>query len=240
LPPIKRLNVVDYIVEEMLTRIRSGEFKKGEKIPPEKVLTKEFGVSRTSLREAFKKLELLGLITIRQGDGTYLNDTQRDKIIQIELNKLLRINDIDITEYLEARKCIEITAVGLAARRAEEKDISLLTALVERFENENNTPEVCMELDFEFHQAIVRIADNRFLTKFWFCLAYLIKEQQIRSNYIPEALKSNMKFHRELLQAIKERNSKSAMRLMEEHLDLIVGRFIKEVSRKIVDNNNQV
>ncbi len=64
MPPIKRLNVVDYIVEEMLTRIRSGEFKKGEKIPPEKVLTKEFGVSRTSLREAFKKLELLGLITI--------------------------------------------------------------------------------------------------------------------------------------------------------------------------------
>lgn len=72
---IKRVTLVDAVVEQMVEAIKNGRFKEGEKIPSEKMLTKEFGVSRTTLREAFKKLEYLGVLSIKQGNGTYVTDS---------------------------------------------------------------------------------------------------------------------------------------------------------------------
>ncbi|MCU6747173.1 GntR family transcriptional regulator [Faecalicatena acetigenes] len=71
---VKRVTLVDAVVEQMVEAIKSGRFKEGNKIPSEKMLTQEFGVSRTTLREAFKKLEYFGILSIRQGNGTYVVD----------------------------------------------------------------------------------------------------------------------------------------------------------------------
>ena len=71
---VKRVTLVDAVVEQMVEAIKSGRFKEGKKIPSEKMLTEEFGVSRTTLREAFKKLEYLGVLSIKQGNGTYVID----------------------------------------------------------------------------------------------------------------------------------------------------------------------
>ncbi len=230
---LKKVKIVDSIVEEMLNKIRSGEFKPGEKIPSEKVFTQEFGVSRTSLREAFKQLELLGTITIRQGDGTYLNDSAQDQLIQNEIRTLFTVGNMNISEYLEARKTLEIKAAGLAAQRATAVDVEKLGKIVNDFENSIDDPEVYKELDFEFHQSIINTAKNRFISQFWTLLIPLIKEQQSRSNYITGVTNNSVISHRALLDAIISKKSKVAERCMDEHLSMIPGRLLSEISRRV-------
>lgn len=236
---IKKVKVVDSIVEEMLSKIRSGEFKPGEKIPSEQALTKEFGVSRTSLREAYKKLELLGTIIIRQGDGTYLNESLQDQLIHNEIRTLFTVGNMNISEYLEARKILEIKAAGLAAKRATTEDIEKLSKIVNDFASHIDDPEIYKEIDFEFHQTIVNTAKNRFISQFWTFLIPLIKEQQGRSNYIMGVTNNSVISHRELLDAIINKKSKAAEKCMEEHLSMIPGRLITEISRRVTNSEKK-
>lgn len=230
---IKKVNIVDSIVDEMLNKIKEGKFKPGEKIPSERVLTQEFGVSRTSLREAFKKLELLGTITIRQGDGTYLNDSFQDNIIQNEIKKLFTVGNINVTEYLEAREHLEIKAAGLAAQRATQEDIENLSKIITELEQSIHNPETYQEKDFEFHTAIIRTAKNMIFNQFWSFLVPLITEQQRRSTDIAGMMKNAILGHKSILDAICSKNSKKAEKMMADHLAMIPGRLLSEVSRRI-------
>ena len=230
---IKKVSIVDSIVNEMLNRIRSGEFTPGERIPSEKVLAQEFGVSRTSLREAFKRLEQLGTISIHQGDGTYLNKNSQDELIMNEIRLLFSFDNTNISEYLESRKMLEVKAAGLAAQRASLDDITKLHKLVTDFENNIGNPADYKEIDFEFHQAIISSAKNNFIGEFWSLLIPLIKEQQNRSDYISGVINNSIISHHAIYEAIANRKVKVAEKCMDEHLSIIPGRLISEISRRV-------
>lgn len=230
---LKKVNTVDAIIEEMLNKIKAGEYNPGEKIPSEKVLAKEFQVSRTSLREAFKKLELMGTITIRQGDGTYLNDNSqdnsRDNIIQTWLRSSFTIGDNNLMDYLEAREMIEVKAAGLAAKRATGEDIEKISRILSTLDASDNSQY--SKKDFEFHQAVIYAAHNTFLSNVWDLLSPLIAEQQARSNYIAGVTSSAINTHKLLFDAIVNKKSKTAEKIMAEHLSLIPGRLYREATK---------
>ncbi len=234
---LKKVNTVDAIIQEMLKKIKAGEYNPGEKIPSEKVLAKEFQVSRTSLREAFKKLELMGTITIRQGDGTYLQDNSSDKIMQTWLRSSFTIGDNNLMDYLEAREIIEIKAAGLAAKRATKEDVEKMNHILDALDTTNTSQY--SKMDFEFHQAVVNAAHNTFISKIWGILAPLIAEQQARSNYIAGVPSNAFETHKSLIDAIAGKKSKSAEKIMAEHLSLIPGRLFTEATKRYNEEKDQ-
>jgi len=239
---LKKVNTVDAIIEAMLNKIKAGEYNPGERIPSEKVLAKEFQVSRTSLREAFKKLELMGTITIRQGDGTYLNenshDNSRDKIIETWLRSSFTIGDNNLMDYLEAREMIEIKAAGLAAKRVTPEDIEKISHILSAL-SALDTSDISQysKLDFEFHQAVIYAAHNTFISKLWDLLSPLIAEQQARSNYITGVTSNASQTHKLLFDAIVNKKSKNAEKIMAEHLSLIPGRLFTEATKMFTEEN---
>ena len=89
------------------------------------------------------------------------------------------------------------------------------------------------EFDFKFHQALIQAAKNNILLQFWMSIAPLIKEQQTRSSTIPGMTRQAIKVHKKLIQALGEHNIKKVQNLMQEHLAMIPGRLLSDVSRRV-------
>ena len=215
----------------MLKAIQNGRFQPGQRIPSEKILTQEFGVSRTTLREAFQKLELLGKISIRQGDGTYLSETSF-KPLYAEIQTAFLIGNTDLTQYLEAREHLELTVARLAIIRATKEDLVLMENILKAQNDNLKNPVSFAELDFEFHLTLMRSAKNSILLQFWMSIVPLIKEQQQRVAPLPGMRERALRTHTQLLSAIKQKDASKAQKVIREHLSIIPGRLLTDASRR--------
>ena len=105
----------DIVADQILEEIRKGRWKVGDRLPPEAELALEFCVSRVCLREGLKKLNVLGIVKIMQGDGTYVNEVNPSEFMKPLFN-LLTVTENDIDEIYNARLFVESGACRLAAK----------------------------------------------------------------------------------------------------------------------------
>ncbi len=234
---IKKVRLSDTVVEEVLKALENGRFKPGEKIPSESVLTKEFGVSRTTLREAFQKLELLGKMSIRQGDGTYVNDDPSPSIYS-HINSAFVFGNTDMTKLLEARECLETYAIKLATSRATAEDIAKLYEVIGS-EKDNLNTNTFPEQDLLFHQLIIEICDNSILSSFWTSIMPLIKEEQTRIVNIPGVMEQVWETHIQIIKAIEQKDAQKAQTCMQQHLSLLPGVVLSDVSHRKSQEKNK-
>ncbi|HWR40114.1 MAG TPA: FadR/GntR family transcriptional regulator [Patescibacteria group bacterium] len=230
--PIKKISVVDSVVAAMLTAIQNGRFTPGRKIPSERVLTQEFGVSRTALREAFQKLEQLGKITIRQGDGTYLNPPAPENI-RDELCLAFDLGTAGMNQYLEARESLETAATRLAIERATPHEIEKLGRLLQEQEEQLNNTTAFAELDFKFHHTLMQTAKNKIILQFWLSIAPLIREQQDRVAPIPGMNVRAFKDHVKIVACISRNTPKQAQGLIQKHLSMVLGDLLTGISLRL-------
>jgi GntR family transcriptional repressor for pyruvate dehydrogenase complex len=151
----------EYVAHEMLVLILSGRFRPGDRLPPERALAAEFGVSRPTVRQAVGVLAAHGLVEARVGSGTFVVETPYHG----DLATLAP--DVNVTEIMESRLVFEVGAVRLAARRAQRshEDLGLLAATVEALEQVEEKDVFPVEIDVAFHRAIVRLARNAHLER---------------------------------------------------------------------------
>ncbi len=169
LEPVPRKSLADDIAERLRSRIFDGTYPPGEKLPPERELARQLNVNRGSIREALKKLQHLGLIRIRQGDGTrVLNFFQTANLDLIKY--LLSEGRFDrgkiLKDLLEVRTHTCVIIVRLAARRAPRQGLLDLREALEKRRGDHSTtdPEVAVQMDFEFYEDLARLAGNNVLT----------------------------------------------------------------------------
>jgi GntR family transcriptional repressor for pyruvate dehydrogenase complex len=236
--PIKKISVVDSVVEAMLNAIQTGRFTPGHKIPSERVLTQEFGVSRTALREAFQKLEQLGKITIRQGDGTYLNPPTSENL-RDEICLAFDLGNAGMNQYLEARESLETSAIRLAIERASVHDIEKLEQLLKEQEEYLDNTAVFAELDFKFHQTLVQTAKNHILLQFWLSIAPLIQEQQHRVAPILGMNRRAFKDHVKIVESLARNTPKKAENIIQKHISMILGDLLTGISLRLDSNNKK-
>src|SRR6267142_105801 len=117
LGPIKSTRIYEEIVRQVKQLIAEGRFKSGDRLPPERELAEKFVVSRTSVREALRALESLGLIDIRPGEGTFVREVSIDALVG-PLALLMTSQREAIGELFEARRVLEPAIAALAASRA--------------------------------------------------------------------------------------------------------------------------
>jgi GntR family transcriptional repressor for pyruvate dehydrogenase complex len=162
LRPVERQRVADEIVEQLRSLILTGQYRPGAKLPPERELARTLGVNRASLREALKKLEHLGLVRIRQGDGTRVENFM--ETAGIELVRYLvpfatsGYPDI-IRDALECRRLVAREVARLAAARRDADDLERLRGIARKAETA--VGDALFQLDFDFYIALTAASKNR-------------------------------------------------------------------------------
>jgi GntR family transcriptional regulator, transcriptional repressor for pyruvate dehydrogenase complex len=161
----------EFVAHELLVLILSGRFRAGDRLPPERALAAEFGVSRPTIRQAVAVLAAHGLVEARVGAGTFVVGTSpvgEDTPTATAGN---------VSEVAEARLVFEVGAVRLAARRARRsrEELDLLGAMVEALEQAEDADTFPVDVDVAFHRAVLRLADNTqleaLLAPFWATIA---------------------------------------------------------------------
>ena len=220
LKPVEKQRVAEEIVEQLRSLILTGQYAPGSKLPPERDLSKRLGVNRASLREALKKLEHLGLVRIRQGDGTRVTnfmETGGIELVQHLLPLAGRNHPELIRDMLELRRIFGREIARLAAFRAVGDSVARLTALADKADRAASPVDI-FETDFEFYVALTQVAGNTVMG----LLINTVREG-VRS-YLP--LLSNLTaspelvraHHRALIEAIGEHDAEKAAKVADDHL----------------------
>jgi GntR family transcriptional repressor for pyruvate dehydrogenase complex len=153
----------DRVTARLISRIKSmiadGTLTPGAKFPPERDLAIKFAANRTSVRQALKVLEIMGVLTQRVGDGTYLSNSA-ETILNEPLDFLVLLDDLSHHELFETRLIVEPELASRAAERATTEDIAALRSAVSAMEKSKNTKER-LSADMAFHDAIFRASGNR-------------------------------------------------------------------------------
>ncbi len=220
--PIDRKKASEQVAEQIRSSILGGLLRPGQRLPSERDLAAQFEVTRTTLREALKKLEGLKLIFIRHGDRATVLDYMRHGSIEL-LNDLAgrknRINVGLLENVLEARVVIGVEATRLAARRRSEDDLLNLDEALLQLEHASQGEDGFRELEFDFFHTISTASHN---------LVFVFLFNSIRSLYLgnssyfeplvdaPEAIVEN---HRRIIEAVRGQDADAAAGLARLFLE---------------------
>lgn len=219
--PVKNKKVYEEVIEQIKDMIYKGILKKGDKLPSERHMVEKLQVSRTSVREALRCLEIIGLIESRQGEGNFIKENFENGLIE-PLSVMFMLKDSKSEEILELRKIIEIGTVQLAAKRISKSELDELKELKEKLKNLNKEENLA-EIDREFHYKIAEASQNFLLLGVLNAISSLIE------SYIKDARKSILeeegnrqeliKQHENIFEALNNNNEDEAIKAMTKHLD---------------------
>jgi GntR family transcriptional regulator, transcriptional repressor for pyruvate dehydrogenase complex len=217
LGPIKSTRIYEEIVRQVKQLISEGRFKSGDRLPPERELAEKFVVSRTSVREALRALESLGLIDIRPGEGTFVREVSIDALIG-PLALLMTSQREAIGELFEARRVLEPAIAALAASRATPDEVQEMERILEDQAREIAEGRTGLAQDAAFHAAIGTAAHNRAITRLVHAIMDLLTQSREESINTPGRPTRSHQDHWRIVQAIARRNSAAARQAMLDHL----------------------
>lgn len=214
------------VAQRLLRAIQSGSFKAGAPLPSERVLAERWGLSRPAIREGISMLVAKGMLTRRQGLGTFLNDVAEQRSVEIWADMALQHPHLQ-GDLLEFRRMLECRAAELAAQRHDADDRNRLeqtAAAVDRAWSTSDRKEQLLT-DVAFHHAIAEATHNPVFAYLMSSLhALLLSHMQLTAAGTQiktrEAEQVRLQ-HRNLLKAILARNAKAASVAAAEHLDYV-------------------
>src|SRR5215475_3148759 len=220
LAPIKSTRIYEEIVRQVKAMIAEGRLKGGDRLPPERELAEKFVVSRTSVREALRALESLGLIEIRPGEGTFVRQVSVDALVG-PLALMMTSQREANGELFEARRVLEPAIAALAASRATPDEVQEMERILESQAREVAAGRTGLAEDAAFHTAIGAAARNRAITRIVHAIMDLLTQSREESLNTPGRPTRSHQDHRRILQAIVERKVAAAEEAMRDHLTAV-------------------
>jgi GntR family transcriptional repressor for pyruvate dehydrogenase complex len=218
--------------------LSDGLLSPGTKLPPERELAAHFGVARSSLRPALKVLEIMGVITQKVGDGSYLNK-DASSVLAVPMEFLFLLDDTSLQELTEMRLMIEPALAAKAAERANAQDIVLLKQSITDFESSGQDRVRLVASDLLFHRAIFQASRNRLAGRLFHTIHRAMLNMIMVTSQLVD-LEHTLEFHRPIMVAIEQRDPELAARLMTNHLtdarDLLLHGSQEERTRKLRDH----
>jgi GntR family transcriptional repressor for pyruvate dehydrogenase complex len=199
----------DGVVAQLLQAIRHGRLQPGEKLPSERRLSEEFGVSRVSVREGLRMLELLGALEIRQGKGAFVTSSDI-KPAQYLLRNWLMTHQGELMELLEVREALESSAASSAAEGGGVIEIPEGVPF--------DQIEQLVANDVRFHNEIAHRSGNPVLASLIGELNGVLAESRYAMFAIPGRAQRSHHDHVAIAEAIKQHDSESARRAMQAHI----------------------
>ena len=208
----------EQIVDQVEERILSGELNPGDKLPPERELARQFGVSRTAVREAIKALSLKGLIAVYPGRGTFVIDST-SMAVRHSIDLLIKVGRKDgLTALVEVREILEPEIAALAANRATEEQIATMQETVIAMDKAMQDPNTFIEADLDFHLALAQATNNALIPALIDSLVDLLREHRMRAASVEGGLERGQPFHKLIIDAIRRKDEDTARETMRAHL----------------------
>lgn len=205
-------------VAKQIERLILKKLQPGDKLPSERELAEMLRVSRSSIRDAIRSLELMGMVEPRQGAGTIVREISSESLANPLANALRRKEEL-IGELLDFRKMFEPQLAARAATRASPDEISEMEEILERQEQRLRTGESTISEDSEFHYAIALASGNSVVLKVLDTLMDLLRDSRERSLQVEGRPQKSLAGHRRILGAIKRRDAEAAKAAMRRHIE---------------------
>jgi GntR family transcriptional regulator, transcriptional repressor for pyruvate dehydrogenase complex len=218
------------IARRLLDYFLSGEVEPGERIPSERRLAESLGVGRSLVREALKSLHLLGLLEVRQGDGTYLKRTDSELLPQV-IEWGLLLGERPALDLVEARAHLEVVVAGLAAERRDQQALEELRGLLETMRTSSDDPVRFVEADVGFHLRVAEAAGNVVLNDMLNGVRALLRVWIRR--VIEAAGKTGPSYleHLPIFEAIERGDREAAVAAMAAHMEGASARLKASISQ---------
>jgi GntR family transcriptional repressor for pyruvate dehydrogenase complex len=216
---IKHTKISDEIISQIKSQISEGMLKPGDRLPPERELVKEFGVSRPSLREALNSLVAMGFLELK-GKRTFIKSVASESM-QDPLSLLIKTDTQKIFDLIEVRKAIEAWGAFIAAQRAKEEDIIQLENILEEMRKAFEEGRSWEKQDADFHLAIAQATHNTIQTHMMSTIYDLLKESIARVFKDRAKVKKLLDHHHRIFSAIKNHSPEKARERTLEHLNYV-------------------
>jgi GntR family transcriptional repressor for pyruvate dehydrogenase complex len=213
----------DAIASALAERVLSGEFAANDRLPPERQLALEFGVSRPIIREALRALVERGLIDVEPSRGAFVRgETAPGRFQPLDLEYLRR--GTTARQLSEARLMLETEAVALAVEHADADDLATLAAALERLEA-SATPLDRVRNDLAFHASLVAASHNPVIETMFASIQGLTVELMVRSAGDVEIVRKSAPYHRIAYQAIVDRDPDAGRAAIQAHLSVAASTY---------------
>ncbi|QFG69489.1 FadR/GntR family transcriptional regulator [Ornithinimicrobium pratense] len=210
--------VTDDAISRIKDMIVAGELTPGDRLPPEKELGETLGLSRSSLREAVKALEVIGVLDVRRGDGTYVTSLQPSILLEVMAFVVDLHRDDFVLQALEVRRMLEPQAAAAAARRITPDQVDELIAALAAVPADAEL-EVLIEHDVEFHRRIAESTGNTYLVGLLDSLSGTTLRARIwRGITQSGSVARTIDEHRAIANALKQGDAALAHALMTAHV----------------------
>jgi len=216
------------IANLVLQLIRERKLRPGDKLPPERELAGTLQVSRPSLREALRALEIMNVVDIRHGSGTYVTSLEPELLVE-HFDFVFLLNDSTYLELFSARKVVEVGMIGLAAEHVTDIDIVALEACLERSIAGLEDPALYFQADIELHDRIIAITGNTILQSFMLSIRRLAAASRRRTAALSDITFQTIEDHRRIIDALKARNPEAARQAMLDHLNNVEQRLKQDM-----------
>ncbi|MCJ7704064.1 MAG: FadR family transcriptional regulator [Desulfobacterales bacterium] len=227
--PLNTKRVFEGIVDQVRELIYSGVFKPGDKLPSERELAIQFRAGRMVVREALRTLEQSGLIHIKQGSygGAFIK-TADTAVITRSISDMIKVGNIPLQKLTEARLGIEMVILEFAIQRIDRNDLDLLEQNIRETEQQIHKGLRATEGNINFHLLLAKASKNPLFEMMIESIMNVTKSFLLSVKPDIHYINRVMNYHKEILEAIKEKNLPLAKEKMEEHL-LDINRKIFEL-----------
>jgi GntR family transcriptional repressor for pyruvate dehydrogenase complex len=213
-----RRNKVYEDVARQIERLILKKLRPGDKLPSERELAEMLAVSRSSIRDAIRSLELMGMVEPRQGAGTIVREISPDSLANPLANALKRKEEL-VGELLDFRKMLEPPLAARAAAHVSTDEISEMEEILARQEEKLRKGESAIAEDSEFHYAVALASGNSVVLKVLDILMDLLRDTRERSLQIEGRPQKSLAGHRRILAAIKRHDAEAAKSAMRRHIE---------------------
>ena len=218
----REATLADRVSQKLESLILSNTLPTGERLPSERELGDQFGVSRTVIREAVRAVAAKGLLEVRTGDGTFVTEVKASSA-SAALSRLLRLTGAQspagARSLYEVRRPLEIAIAGFAAERATVPQIEELRGLVEVIQKADLPKDEFVAADIRFHLLLAESTQNHLFSALLNSVSDLMTAVRELGTSVPGARKDACHHHKSILSRIVARDVSGACRAMEAHMD---------------------
>ncbi|HEY0249509.1 MAG TPA: FadR/GntR family transcriptional regulator [Gryllotalpicola sp.] len=231
---IPRESVVSSVARRLLDELTSGRLTPGTRLPSERQLATMLQVGRSAIREAIAALDVLGIVDIRPGSGTYLRATSSN-LLPRTINWGLMLGQPRTHDLVEVRQYLEVLSAQLAADRATDEDIADIGSHLERMRRAVIDVSDFVDADVAFHLAVAAAAKNSVLSDILHSVRELLHVWVARTSQDSAAAQTSLEEHETIYRAIAERDAEAAHAAMQAHMTIASERLRESLGDRIGD-----
>jgi GntR family transcriptional repressor for pyruvate dehydrogenase complex len=217
LRPVPRPRLYEQVVSQIQEWIAENGLQVGDRLPPERELASRLGVSRATISQALVAMEVVGMVSVRHGDGVVLIEPAGSTKVVTALRRHAQ----QLPEIIEAREALETKLAALAAERRTKSDLAAIDEALEVMERDIAAGGRGVEGDELFHAAVTAAGHSALLARLMAEISELIKETRIESLSQPDRPLNSLHGHQRIAEAIRARDGEAAAVAMQDHITMV-------------------